>query len=108
MAFSKKLTTFLSVSTKVSAANSRLLKAIVIVNNFNIDLSISVLYYTASAIVTRGALMRPDGMSDREAFVQIISNFFRGISTAKGLQLIDDNLKRYKLSKTGNKLNLDR
>ena len=58
------------------------------VNNFNIDLSISVLYYTA--------------------FVQIISNFFRGISTAKGLQLIDDNLKRYRLSKTGNKLNLDR
>ena len=75
---------------------------------FNIDLSISVLYYTASAIVTRRELMLPDGMSEREAFVQIISNFFRGISTAKGLQLIDDNLKRYKLSKTGNKLNLDR
>jgi len=74
------------------------------VNNFNIDLSISVLYYTASAIVTRRELMLPE----REAFVQIISNFFRGISTAKGLQLIDDNLKRYKLSKTGNKLNLDR
>lgn len=70
--------------------------------------SISVLYYTASAIVTRRELMLPDGMSEREAFVQIISNFFRGISTAKGLQLIDDNLKRYKLSKTGNKLNLDR
>ena len=46
--------------------------------------------------------------AEGEAFVQIISNFFRGISTAKGLQLIDDNLKRYKLSKTGNKLNLDR
>ena len=74
----------------------------------NIDLSISVLYYTASAIVTRRELMLPDGMSEREAFVQIISNFFRGISTAKGLQLIDDNLMRYKLSKTGNKLNLDR
>ena len=78
------------------------------VNNFNIDLSISVLYYTASAIVTRRELMLPDGMSEREAFVQIISNFFRGISTAKGLQLIDYNLKRYRLSKTGNKLNLDR
>lgn len=63
---------------------------------------------TASAIVTRRELMLPDGMSEREAFVQIISNFFRGISTAKGLQLIDDNLKRYRLSKTGNKLNLDR
>lgn len=53
-------------------------------------------------------MVLPDGMSEREAFVQIISNFFRGISTAKGLQLIDDNLKRYRLSKTGNKLNLDR
>lgn len=42
------------------------------VNNFNIDLSISVLYYTASAIVTRRELMLPDGMSEREAFVQII------------------------------------
>ena len=58
--------------------------------------------------MTRRELMLPDGMSEREALVQIISNFFRGISTAKGLQLIDDNLKRYKLSKTGNKLNLDR
>lgn len=36
------------------------------VNNFNIDLSISVLYYTASAIVTRRELMLPDGMSERE------------------------------------------
>lgn len=31
------------------------------VNNFNIDLSISVLYYTASAIVTRRELMLPTG-----------------------------------------------
>lgn len=61
-----------------------------------------------NAEVSRRELMLPDGMSEREAFVQIISNFFRGISTAKGLQLIDDNLKRYRLSKTGNKLNLDR
>ena len=47
-------------------------------------------------------------MSEPEAFVQIISKIFPAISTPKGLQLIDDNLKRYKLSKTGNKLNLDR
>lgn len=70
------------------------------VNNFNIDLSISVLYYTASAIVTRRELMLPDGMSEREAFVQIISNFFRGISTTKGLLLVDDYLKRYEPAKT--------
>ena len=50
------------------------------VNNFNIDLSISVLYYTASAIVTRRELMLPDGMSEREAFVhhqQFFSAAFR-------------------------------
>lgn len=64
-------------------------------DRFNMDLAISVLYYTASAIVARKDLMLPAGMSEREAFVQIISNFFRGISTPKGLQLVDDYLKRY-------------
>lgn len=73
------------------------------VDSFNLDLSISVLYYTASAIVTRRELMLPTDMSEREAFVQIISNFFRGISTAKGLQLIDDNMKVYRLGKERNK-----
>ena len=65
------------------------------IDTINIDLAISVLYYTASAIVTRRDLMLPPGMSEREAFIQIIGNFFRGISTAKGLQMVDDNLKRY-------------
>ena len=39
-------------------------------------------------------------MTEREAFVQIISNFFRGISTTKGLLLVDDYLKRYDPAKT--------
>ena len=62
---------------------------------------LGALLYTASALVTRRELMLPAGMTEREAFVQIISNFFRGISTAKGLRLIDDNLKRYELTKYG-------
>ena len=33
-------------------------------------------------------------------------HFFRGISTAKGLELIDDYLKRYEPAKTGNKSEL--
>ena len=45
------------------------------VDNINIDLAISVLYYTASALVARKELMLPAGMTEREAFVQIISNF---------------------------------
>ena len=51
--------------------------------------------------MARKELMLPAGMTEREAFVQIISNFFRGISTAKGLRMIDDNLKRYELTKYG-------
>lgn len=66
-------------------------------DRFNMDLAISVLFYTASAIVARKELLKPAGMSEREAFVQIISNFFRGIATPKGLQLVDDCLKRYNL-----------
>ena len=56
-------------------------------------------YYTASAITVRKDLILPAGMTEREAFVQIISNFFRGISTTKGLLLVDDYLKRYEPAK---------
>ena len=73
------------------------------VDTINLDLAISVLYYTASAITVRKDLILPAGMTEREAFVQIISNFFRGISTTKGLLLVDDYLKRYEPAKTGNK-----
>ena len=74
------------------------------VDTINFDLAISVLYYTASAITVRKDLILPDGMTEREAFVQIISNFFRGIATAKGMQLIDDYLKRYEPAKPEHKL----
>ena len=73
------------------------------VETFNLELAISLLYYTASAITVRKDLMLPEGMPEREAFVQIVSNFFRGISTAKGLQLVDDYVKRYEPAKTENK-----
>ena len=59
-----------------------------------------MLDYTASAITVRKDLILPAGMTEREAFVQIISNFFRGISTTKGLLLVDDYLKRYEPAKT--------
>lgn len=55
----------------------------------NMDLAISVLYYTASAITERKDLLLPAGMSEGEAFVQIVSNFFRGIATAEGVRLVD-------------------
>ena len=60
----------------------------------NVDLVISVLYYTASAVTERKDLLLPAGMSEREAFVQIVSNFFRGISTSEGVRLVDDYRRR--------------
>lgn len=65
------------------------------VATINIDLAISVLYYTASAVTDRKDMLLPDGISEREAFGQIVSTFFRGISTPEGLCLIDDYCKRY-------------
>ena len=72
------------------------------VETINVDLAISVLYYTSSAITDRKDLLLPEGMSEREAFVQIVSNFFRGISTAEGMRLIDECLERYDPARPGN------
>ena len=47
------------------------------IGSIDIDLAISVLYYTASALVSRRDLLLPEGISERKAFVQIVSTFFR-------------------------------
>lgn len=72
------------------------------VDDIHIDLAISVLYHTATALVSRKDLILPEGISEREAFVQIVRNFFRGISTVQGAQLIEDYLKRYDSAGRGN------
>lgn len=63
------------------------------VGTFHRDLAISMLYHSASALTLRRDLILPEGMSGNEAFVQIVSNFFRGISTAEGMRLIDEYLR---------------
>lgn len=68
------------------------------IDSFNIDLAISVLYHTATAMVARKDLILPSAMSEREAFVQVITNFFRGISTTKGIELVDDCLHHHDLT----------
>lgn len=62
--------------------------------DFNLDLAITMLYHTASVLVKRRDLVLPEGMTEREAFIQVISTFFRGIATAKGLELIDEYKNR--------------
>lgn len=58
--------------------------------DFNLDLAISVLCLTSSELMSRGTEIVPAGMTEREAFAQIIGNFFRGIATRKGLELMEE------------------
>ena len=58
-------------------------------------LFVSMLYYTASGLMNHRLEIVPSGMSERDAFVQIVGNFFRGISTRKGLELVDEYKRRY-------------
>lgn len=56
----------------------------------NIDLSITMFYYTSMGLMRRhGRLVLPDGVSELEAFRYTIVNFFRGIATLKGVEQID-------------------
>ena len=71
-------------------------------SSFNIDLAITVLYYTAIGIVARKDIALPEGVSVREAFLHIVICFFRGIATEKGIRIIDEFIKseRYERYKT--------
>ena len=56
----------------------------------NIDLSITMFYYTSMGLMRRqGRLVLPNGMSELDAFRYTIINFFRGIATLKGVEQID-------------------
>ncbi|MBE6210595.1 MAG: TetR/AcrR family transcriptional regulator [Rikenellaceae bacterium] len=56
---------------------------------FNMDLAITVLYYTAMGVVARRDFPYPDGVSPQKAFRHIVICFFRGVATTKGLAVID-------------------
>ena len=56
---------------------------------FNMDLAITVLYYTAMGVITRRDFPYPDNVSPQEAFQHIVVCFFRGVATQKGLDVID-------------------
>lgn len=66
-------------------------------DDVNIELAISILYATATALIGRSGIVIPEGMSDQEAFIQTLSCFFRGLSTPKGVELINTYLQRYRL-----------
>ena len=59
----------------------------------NIDLSITMFYYTSMGLMRRhGRLLLPNGITEQDAFRYTIINFFRGIATLKGVAQIDEYL----------------
>ena len=61
--------------------------------NMNIDLALTMLYYMALGIVARKDVILPAGVSARDAFINVVIMFFRGISTPEGMRIIDDFAK---------------
>lgn len=74
----------------------------VFIDDINVDLAIAVLYHTAEAITARRDLILPEGLSQRSAFRQIVSTFFRGVSTPRGGEIIDEFSKRWHSDKQEN------
>ena len=57
----------------------------------NIDLSITMFYYTSMGLMRRhGRLVLPEGVTEQDAFRYTIVNFFRGLATLKGVEQIDE------------------
>ena len=72
---------------------NRLVEEGLISDMVNIDLSITMFYYTSMGLMRRhGRLVLPNGITEQDAFRYTIVNFFRGIATLKGVEQIDEYL----------------
>lgn len=58
--------------------------------NVNIDLAVTMFYYTSMGLIRRHSkLVLPEGVSEESAYAYMVVNFFRGIATLKGVEQID-------------------
>ena len=68
-----------------------------IVPTVDIRLSVTILYYTTTTLITSADNMSlPEGVTLQDALAYTIINFFRGIATLKGVQQIDEYLANKK------------
>ena len=58
------------------------------------DLAITLLRYSVEGLIVRKDVLLSHNMSTNEALVFLVVNFLRGISTEKGMRLIDDFLEK--------------
>jgi AcrR family transcriptional regulator len=58
--------------------------------NVNIDLAVTMFYYTSMGLIRRHSkLVLPEGVSEESAYAYMVINFFRGLATLKGVEQID-------------------
>ena len=74
---------------------NQLIKEGLVAKTVNVDLSVTMFYYTSMGLMRRqGQLVLPEGVTEADAFRYTIVNFFRGIATLKGVEQIDEYLAR--------------
>ncbi len=64
-------------------------------SNVNIELMIRLFFSIMTASVYENSIVIPDNVTREEAYTALAINFFRGISTPKGMETIDKYLKEW-------------
>ncbi len=63
----------------------------------NVDLSVTIFYYTTTIIFgQRDNIVLPEGVTEKDALMYTMVNFFRGIATVEGLRRIDELKEKYR------------
>ncbi|MBE6220274.1 MAG: TetR/AcrR family transcriptional regulator [Rikenellaceae bacterium] len=68
--------------------------------NVDVELMAQLFFSSTGIFMTDSNVVLPDGITRDEAFGAMVVNFLRGLSTVKGLQVIDDILAREPRPKT--------
>lgn len=66
----------------------------------DVELMARLFFTSTGVLMSDNDVILPDGVSREEAFGAMVVNFLRGLSTVKGLQLIDEMLAREPRPKT--------
>ena len=66
----------------------------------DVELMAQLFFASTGVFLSDGNVMLPEGVEREEAFSAMVVNFLRGLSTVKGLQLIDEILSREPRPKT--------
>lgn len=89
--------------TQNEVASARLRKRLVrgieqgiIVPDTDVELSVFVVSETMRAMIMRADQLNPSAVDVTQAFRYIFVSFFRGIATAKGIEMIDQAIKQNK------------